>query len=396
MAGLPNFATYFGRDMMMTALMMRPIWTAGNVGARDRQRAAEAGPRRRREPRGGARRPGDPGERRGVRLAGHRVLPRGASRTAARGRQPAGAGARRARRAAEDPRELPHDRRRVPAAGAGGAISRPIRPFRRTEARLPARQLRWTTAPGWRSCCASWRWWRPGPAPTPKTLGPTNLVSFPKRDATHWRSASWRDSDAGYAGGRFAMDVNAIWAPQALEAIGLILAALAEDWDRPSHCSGIAAPLAIPDPASLGRAIETWKGARRHFEVTLSPAEVQKRVTAKLAWLPPAERRYWQKITTAERQPRDSLSFLALSLDAAGKPIPVVNTDPATGLFLGSTRRAEDRAARRRALHPSLSGRPPRRSLGRWWRTTRMPRVRSGSASGPTSTTGPGSSGDAR
>ena len=29
MAGLPNFATYFGRDMMMTALMMRPIWTAG-------------------------------------------------------------------------------------------------------------------------------------------------------------------------------------------------------------------------------------------------------------------------------------------------------------------------------------------------------------------------------
>src|SRR5262249_42655255 len=26
MAGLPNFATYFGRDMMMTALMMADIW----------------------------------------------------------------------------------------------------------------------------------------------------------------------------------------------------------------------------------------------------------------------------------------------------------------------------------------------------------------------------------
>ena len=26
MAGLPNFATYFGRDMLMTALMMRPVW----------------------------------------------------------------------------------------------------------------------------------------------------------------------------------------------------------------------------------------------------------------------------------------------------------------------------------------------------------------------------------
>src|ERR687889_2842351 len=27
MAGLPDFATHFGRDMMMTALMMRSIWT---------------------------------------------------------------------------------------------------------------------------------------------------------------------------------------------------------------------------------------------------------------------------------------------------------------------------------------------------------------------------------
>src|SRR3712207_803367 len=26
MAGLPNYATYFGRDMLVTALMMRPIW----------------------------------------------------------------------------------------------------------------------------------------------------------------------------------------------------------------------------------------------------------------------------------------------------------------------------------------------------------------------------------
>ena len=26
MAGLPTYATYFGRDMLMTALMMRPVW----------------------------------------------------------------------------------------------------------------------------------------------------------------------------------------------------------------------------------------------------------------------------------------------------------------------------------------------------------------------------------
>src|SRR5262249_14294649 len=56
----------------------------------------------------------------------------------------------------------------------------------------------------------------------------TNLVSFPARDSAQWQSASWRDSGAGYAGGRFAMDVNAIWAPHALEAIAVIFNAFRE------------------------------------------------------------------------------------------------------------------------------------------------------------------------
>jgi hypothetical protein len=97
----------------------------------------------------------------------------------------------------------------------------------------------------------------------------------------------------------------------------------------------------LADPASLNRAVETWKGARRHFEVTLAPAEVQRRVRAKLAWLPPAERRHWQRLMAKRGPIRDSLSFLALSLDAGGEPIPVVNTDPATGLFLGTTAEPE-------------------------------------------------------
>jgi hypothetical protein len=40
-------------------------------------------------------------------------------------------------------------------------------------------------------------------------------------------------------------------------------------------------------------------------------------------------------------EPRDSLTFLVLSLDAAGRPIPVVNTDPATELFLNRDMRPE-------------------------------------------------------
>jgi hypothetical protein len=171
---------------------------------------------------------------------------------------------------------------------------------------------------------------------------PTNLVSFPRRDATHWRSASWRDSDAGYAGGRFAMDVNAIWAPHALESIALILSSLSAIGMTSASLESLApgignTPLATyaRDPAALRRAIEVWRGARRHFEVTLGPQEERRRVGAKLAWLPPKERSYWRRVMTETNPAKgDPLFFLALSLDGNGRPIPVVNTDPATGLFL--------------------------------------------------------------
>ena len=151
---------------------------------------------------------------------------------------------------------------------------------------------------------------------------PENLVSFPRRDSTHWRSASWRDSDAGYAGGRFAMDINAIWAPEALEAIGRIVGAL----------PGLGLGPTELDTASLRQAVETWRGARRHFEVILPPSEVERRVKARLAALPADEAAYWNRVRGGPV--RDTLRFLALALDSAGRPIPVVNTDPATGLFL--------------------------------------------------------------
>ena len=66
MAGLPNFATYFGRDMMMAALMMRPIWRPAMSEHVIASVLRKLSPARRREPRGGARRPGDPRERRRV------------------------------------------------------------------------------------------------------------------------------------------------------------------------------------------------------------------------------------------------------------------------------------------------------------------------------------------
>jgi hypothetical protein len=169
----------------------------------------------------------------------------------------------------------------------------------------------------------------------------TNLVGFPKRDATHWRAASWRDSDVGYANGRFAMDINVIWAPTALAAIASILETLPGLGFSAQAVDSLAPEIRrtalgqyMRGPASLRRAIDIWKGARRHFEITLTPEEVRQRTRSKLAWLPELERSYWDKVMSAHREVRDSLTFLVLSLDAEGRPIPVVNTDPSTELFL--------------------------------------------------------------
>jgi hypothetical protein len=57
-------------------------------------------------------------------------------------------------------------------------------------------------------------------------------------------------------------------------------------------------------------------------------------VEAKLAWLPRPEQRYWRGVMSRQEESLDSLTFLVLSLDAEGRPIPIVNTDPATELFL--------------------------------------------------------------
>ena len=161
-----------------------------------------------------------------------------------------------------------------------------------------------------------------------------------------WRSISWpslwwgRDSDAGYAGGRFAMDINVIWVPRALGSVDTIMGILPSLGITPQMLDSLIADtdgaLAgyVRDRSLLRRAIETWNGARRHFRVSLAPAEIRRRTAAKLAWLPAPERRYWRNVMAERSEVGDSLTFLVLSLDSNGRPIPVVNTDPATELFL--------------------------------------------------------------
>ena len=48
------------------------------------------------------------------------------------------------------------------------------------------------------------------------------------------------------------------------------------------------------------------------------------------------ERDYWRRRFQEDSAARRPLSFLALSLDGEGRPIPAANTDPATDLFLSN------------------------------------------------------------
>ena len=333
MAGLPNFATYFGRDMMMTALMMRPIWTPTMpelVIASVLRKLGPGGMVSHEEALGGQ-------AIREHAVVYDSLLRRGAF-----------VEARATLADLQATRENYHmidDEYQLPVLAASYLADSTLSPERKLaflsdtvgdgESHL-ARLLRELSL-----VAAQTRPYADDPRPG-------HLVSFPRRDATHWRSASWRDSDAGYAGGRFAMDVNAIWAPAALEAIADILATLsALGVPQPTLDSALAGRESAvlrryaSDGDALRQAIETWRGARRHFLVTLPPAEVLRRVAARLAWLPAAERAHWSGVLERETAETDSIAFLAVSLDARGRPIPVETTDPATGIFLGAAAEAD-------------------------------------------------------
>jgi hypothetical protein len=141
------------------------------------------------------------------------------------------------------------------------------------------------------------------------------------------------------------MDVNAIWVPHAVASIGVIvqgLRSLGYDLDSIAGSHAALAPGTplgtwLRDPSALGRAAEAWRGAERHFVVRLGPDEVRAGVNARIAALPDNERRHWMRLLASREPGPDSLNFLAIALDSAGRPIRVANSDPATRLFLESS-----------------------------------------------------------
>ena len=342
MAGLPNYATYFGRDMMMTSLMMQPVWTDAMPEFVIASALRKLGPE------------GDVSHEEA--LGGQAIRENAAEYNAhmanyfalrQRSRSAADSALARARAVLSDlqkVRENYHmrdDEFQLPVV-----VARYLANLAVSAARKRAFLRDTSDGRGQRiglllkelSLVATLA------APYARDPNVQNLISSPRLDATHWRSISWRDSNAGYANGRFEMDINAIWAPRALESIGEIMTSLKalgfDIGDLVSRAGAADSSLAAlaRDSTTLQRAIQNWRGAGRHFVVTLSPEEIQTKVGAKLQWLPAGERAYWQRILSATGADKSPLGFMAISLDSAGKPIPVVNTDPATALLLRDAR----------------------------------------------------------
>jgi len=295
MAGLPTYATYFGRDMLMTALLMEPVWSDTMPEFVMGAALAKLGPSgdvSHEEALGGQ----------AIRENGAEFLNSGDS-TLLRNLQ----ATRENYWMVDDDFQLPvvaghyfgnaavsNDRKR--------ALLRRWGPALRKNLAYVARQA----------------------APYARNPVATNLVSFKRDPDGYCHPGSWRDSRVGYAGGCFAFDVNVVWVPAALRAIGAV----------DSTLRALGEP-GIDSAAEIARAAEVWRGTARHFEVVLSPDEAAARLGVRVAALPEAERELFAAVLARSGDAlRDTLRFLAVSLDSAGLPIPVMSTDPAMWLLL--------------------------------------------------------------
>lgn len=294
LASLPTYATYFGRDMFMTALLMEPVWSDRMAEFVIGAALAKLGPE------------GDVSHEEAV---GGQAIRENAAEFLRTGDTTL---LRNLQATRENYWMVDDDFQLAVVAGnyfADGSVP---------DARKRQFITRWAAALRKNLAFVARQ-----AAPYAREPVATNLLSFKRDSDGWWHPGSWRDSRVGYAGGRFAFDVNVVWVPAALRAIVTIDSAL-RAFGRPG----------VEGAADIARAAETWRGTARHFTVALAPTDVAARVGAKLASLPAAERGYWEAVLARSGFPGDTLRFPAVSLDSAGNPIPVMTTDPAMWLLV--------------------------------------------------------------
>ena len=146
-----------------------------------------------------------------------------------------------------------------------------------------------------------------------------NLISLkPGHDA-----GQWRDSNAGLGGGRYPYDVNAVWVPAALRAIGRFLdAGLLDAYASPTQREQLRAAVA-------GAAAWEQK-APGLFAVKLDAQQAATQVRDYAASIGVGDS---AALKSLDGKP---LAFPAIALDAQGHPVPVLHTDVGFDLLFGT------------------------------------------------------------
>src|SRR5438445_5260 len=222
MAGLPNFATYFGRDMLMTALLMQPVWAPAMSEHVVGSALGKLSPT------------GDVSHEEA--LGGQAIRENAAeyNRHVSAG-QLARARALLAHLAAT--REnyiMVDDDFQLPVVAARYLADPRVPADRKRDFLRTGQQLE--------RLLSNLAFVVRKAAPYARDPVATNLVSFPRAPDGHWVSASWRDSRAGYGGGRFAMDVIVITDP----AMPLLVDSLG-----PDRTLELIGPIMLPYPWGL-------------------------------------------------------------------------------------------------------------------------------------------------
>jgi hypothetical protein len=148
---------------------------------------------------------------------------------------------------------------------------------------------------------------------------PANLVGIKEGRMT----GQWRDSEEGLGRGRYGYDVNAVFVPAALDAI-----------DRLLKSGLIDTYLTDAQRRTLLRADaqhEVWsRKASPMFVVTLPSHQAREQISAYAAAIGVDAK---QPLAALDGLREQSLTFNALSLDANGKPIPIMHSDDGFALL---------------------------------------------------------------
>jgi len=137
-----------------------------------------------------------------------------------------------------------------------------------------------------------------------------NLISLkPGRSA-----GEWRDSQDGIGGGRYPYDVNAVLVPAALEATTRLLE------------SGLLDPFLAPDDREIlsrtAEAVKVWRTrAPVLFDMTVDNHTARTAIDSYAAQIGVPAAGALAALAT------NAVGFHAISLDADGKPVPIVHSD---------------------------------------------------------------------